>query len=263
MQKAQHPLSKTRVQIGYQARPLFIGSGEEDTLTFMQNWVTYGVFGLICATTVILSSPTGKGRSAASESGGSDGALAALFGGSSRAPAPRERSIFESDFWRTGVSDKPIPDEPGRPPRKEGEPDLLEPTSSGNPINPETNQPYSDAVMEQFSELRKKFPNNSIIPHRKTDQETRAEEQERVTTFALQSKVFQGQASGEEIDKFYDYQSKGIKDRLELLDYVLQEQGNAMSPEIKSQYEKILTMNKNQMQSIEEARTRAKSTARN
>ncbi len=224
----------------------------------MQNRISYVVFALFSFVWATLSWPSHRSGSHSGEPGSSSGALAALFGGSSKPAPAREKSIFESDFWRTGVSDKAIPDEPGTGKNRDGEPDLLEPASAGNPINPETNQPYSDAVMEQFAELRKKFPNNSIIPRKRTEADIKAEEQERVEIYSLQAKVYQNQASAGDIDRFYDYQTKGIRDRLDLLNYVLEEQGSQMSPEIKSQYDKILTMNKNQLQSMEEARTRAK-----
>jgi len=228
----------------------------------MQNRVTYILFLLICAVTAVLSMPSSRGSSRDGvNAADSSSALAALFGGQQTRPRPTEKSLFDSDFWKTGVSDKGIPDEPGRPGRRDGEPELLEPTSAGNPINPETNQPYSDAVMEQFSELRKMFPGNSIIPRRKAPEDVKAEEQERVSVYALQTKIFQNQASSDEIDKFYDFQSKGIKDRLELLQYVIKEQGPQMSADIKAKYEQILQMNTNQLQSFDEARKRAHATS--
>ncbi|MCE9599647.1 MAG: hypothetical protein K8S54_16935 [Spirochaetia bacterium] len=228
----------------------------------MQNRITYLVFTLISISALVLSRPGGAGNRSRSSSAESSGALAAaLLGGSTTRAKPTERSLFDSDFWKTGVSDKPIADD-GRPGRREGEPELLEPASAGNPVNPETNQPFSDAVMEQFSDLRKKFPNNSIIPRRRSDEDIKTEEKQRQEVFGLQTKVFQNQASKEDIDTFYDYQSKGIRDRLELLDYVVKESGSEMSPDIKAKYEQILQMNKNQLQSFEEARKRAHATSR-
>lgn len=228
----------------------------------MQNKITYFVFTLIAIGTLILSRSGGAGSRSSAAAAESNGALAAaLLGGSNARSKPQQRSLFESDFWKTGVSDKPIADD-GRPGRREGEPELLEPTSAGNPVNPETNQPFSDAVMEQFSELRKKFPNNSIIPRRRSDDDIKAEEKQRQEVFALQTKVFQNQATKEDIDTFYDYQSKGIRDRLELLDYVVKESGSEMSPEIKAKYDQILQMNRNQLQGFEEARKRAHATSK-
>lgn len=228
----------------------------------MQNRITYIVFSLIAVTTFILSRPgSSSSRSSAAAQESSNALAAALLGGSSTRSKPQQKSLFESDFWKTGVSDKPIADD-GRPGRREGEPELLEPTSAGNPVNPETNQPFSDAVMEQFSELRKKFPNNSIIPRKRSDEDIKAEEKQRQDIFALQTKVFQNQASKEDIDSFYDYQSKGIRDRLELLDYVVKESGSEMSADIKAKYDQILQMNKNQLQGFEEARKRAHATSR-
>jgi len=227
----------------------------------MQNNVTLFVFFCLALFVAVMAVPgRASRRGAAGEEGGG---VLALFGG---APATKPRaeqgSLFQSDFWRHGVSDKPIADDPASPGRREGEPDLLEPASDGNPVNPETGRPYSDQVMEQFSELRKKFPTNSIIPRKRNPEDVRKEEAERAEVYGLQTRIFQNQASSQEIDKFYDFQAKGIKDRLELLEYVLAEQSGTMSADIKQKYDQIVSMNKNQLQSFKEARKKAKSNAR-
>ncbi|MBI3396764.1 MAG: hypothetical protein HY042_13080, partial [Spirochaetia bacterium] len=198
-----------------------------------------------------------------------DAALAALFGGgggagggSSGRSRSSDESLSSSDFWKAGVPDKPIQDkdEPGK--KNGDEPELLDPVSAGNPINPQTGQPYPDSVMKQFDDLRKKFPGNDIIPRRKSPEETKKEETDRQNVFAVQSLVAQGRASQAQIDQFYDYQTKPIKDRLELLDYVLKEQGSSMAPDVKEQYDKILQMNKQQLTALDEARKRAASGGR-
>lgn len=227
----------------------------------MQNNITLFVFFCLALFVAVMAVPgRGAKRGASSEEGG--GVLALFGGGPPAKPRAEQGSLFQSDFWRQGVSDKPIADDPAGPGKRGDEPDLLEPTSDGNPVNPETGRPYSDQVMEQFADLRKKFPNNSIIPRRRSPDDVRKEEAERAEVYGLQSRIFQNQASSQEIDTFYDFQAKGIKDRLELLEYVLAEQSGTMSADIKAKYDQIVSMNKNQLQSFEEARKRAKANAR-
>lgn len=227
----------------------------------MQNNVTLFVFFAAAILAGIAAVPGRNSRSVPSDQPGSGGVLALLGGGSVK-PRPEQESLFQSEFWRQGVSDKPIADDSPGPGKRGDEPDLLEPASEGNPVNPETGRPYSDQVMEQFSELRKKFPTNSIIPRRRSPEDVRKEEAERAEIYGMQSRIFQNKASSDEIDKFYDFQAKGIRDRLELLEYVLAEQSASMSPDIKKKYDQIVSMNKNQLQSFEEARKRAKTNAR-
>jgi hypothetical protein len=226
----------------------------------MQNNVTLFVFFALSVLAAIAAVPGRNAREPAPDQSGS-GSVLALFGGNPAKARPEQESLFQSEFWRQGVSDKPIADDgPGA--KRGDEPDLLEPTSEGNPVNPETGRPYSDQVMEQFSELRKKFPNNSIIPRRRSPEDVRKEEADRAEIYGMQTRIFQNKASPEEIDRFYDFQAKGIQDRLELLEYVLAEQSATMSPDIKKKYDQIVSMNKNQLQSFEEARKRAKTNAR-
>lgn len=228
----------------------------------MQNNITLFVFFSLALLAGIAALP-GKSKSRQSQDQKeSAGVMALLGGGAPQRQRAEQGSLFQSDFWRQGVSDKPIADDGPGSAKNGDEPDLLEPASEGNPVNPETGRPYSDQVMEQFSELRKKFPNNSIIPRRRSPEDVRKEEQDRAEVYGLQNRIFQNKATEQEIDRFYDFQAKGIRDRLELLEYVLAEQASSMSPDIKQKYDQIVSMNRNQLQSFEEARKRAKSNAR-
>lgn len=203
---------------------------------------------------------TAGGSASDSQQSKEDAALAALTGGG----VPRTQShqeggsVFDSEFWRAGEPDKPIEDK-AEAARSSGDGDneILEPANANNPVNPQTGQPFSDAVMEQFDTLRQRFPGNSIIPKRMTAEEKQAEDAQRQQVYALQSTIVQGKATPDQVTQYYDFQAKPIKDRLELLEYVLKEQGDRMSPEIKEQYEKILDMNKRQLSSFEESRRRA------
>jgi len=218
-------------------------------------------FGFCGALTVLFLLSAGGGGSSGSSSRDDESAAAvALLGGgtSSRQNLTHEdKSIFDSSFWNAGVPEGGIEDTPESPGKNDADPELLEPANPNNPVNPQTGQPFSDAVMQQFDELRKRFPNNEIIPKRRSPEEKAAEEKARQDLYAVQSLVVQGKATREQITQYYDFQAKPIKDRLELLDYVLKEQGDNMSAEIKDQYEKILEMNRKQLAAFEESKQRA------
>lgn len=165
-------------------------------------------------------------------------------------------SLFDSDFMGTGVTGDPIED-PNIPIREEGEPEILDPVSEGNPINPQTGQPYTDSMMKQFDVLREKFPGNSVIPQRETPEMKEKKEQERKSMYQIQAQIVKKEASEEQINQYYDFQTKSIRDRLELINYVLDKKGDSMSEEIKKKYTEIRDMNKRQLDSYEKARTRA------
>lgn len=195
-----------------------------------------------------------KGASlAANQAGGGGGGRVSGSGSSEDA-----QSVFESQFFLGGVPSKPIEDESKL--RKSGdgeEPDILDPADKDNPINPQTGRPYPNSVMGQFSKLREKFPNNSIIPRKKSPEDQAREAEERKQMFGLQTLVAQGQASPEQITQYYDMRGRDVRDRIELLDYVLQSYGPKMSDQIKEQYAKILDMNKKTLESYNSMRDQA------
>ena len=165
------------------------------------------------------------------------------------------RSIFESEFFKSGAQINPYQD--GEGVAGEGDPDILDPASKDNPVNPQTGQPYSNSVMNQFSELRDKFPNNSIIPRVKTPEDKAAEVEIRNSMQALQQSITQGTASADEVKQFYEYKMKPVSDRLELLNYVMNKTESSMSDEVKKQYEKILKSNQQSLEKYKKQESEA------
>lgn len=183
-------------------------------------------------------------------------ALALLFGANSsisdskQIKKSKSKSLYDTDFWNSGIKNSPIEEETKN--EQEGEPEILEKVSEGNPINPQTGLPYTDEQMEQFDKLREKFPNNSLIPKRKTQEEKKAEEEYQRRILEIQSKISSKKANQEEIEMYYEYQKKPIVDRLELLEYVLQELKEDLPEDLKNQYEQVLKMNKDQLKNLDE-----------
>ena len=230
------------------------------------NGIVYITYLALCGIVAIYFGYTGSQKAASSVADD----LAALLsgrtdqigggpsgGGAAAIPETDAGSLFDSEFWSVGAPTAPIEDEPLEPAPTDGEPDILEPANPNNPVNPMTGQPYPDRLMKVFDGLRKKFPNNSMIPKRQTPEDKARESEERNQIFGLQSLIAQGKASQEQVNTFYDFQSKQYRDREELVEYVLAEKGATMSPQIKEQYERIRQMTKTQLESFAKQREQA------
>ncbi len=163
-------------------------------------------------------------------------------------------SIFDSQFFK---QHRPENEEKLEKVTDDGSPEILEPAHPHNPVNPQTGLPYPDKLMERFEELRKRFPGNDVIPHRESPEEKQKRLEDNQGEFQLRMKVQEGRANQEEINQHYDLETKGVKDRLEILDYILEKQNKFMSPEVKKQYDSILAKNKEQMEQIEKDRQNA------
>ena len=196
-----------------------------------------------------------------------EAAVAALFGspeGNTKSKRQGGNSFFsDSSFMKTGIGDGSIDEESSDLVAKNtAEPDILEPVNPNNPINPQTGQPYADSAMEKFATLRKKFPNNDLIPTTKTPEQKTQDAEKQKRMFALQSMVVQNNASAEEVNEYYDLQMKSYKDRKELLGYVFENMADKMSDDIKSQYEKVQEMNNTQLADLENKRKRSLESAK-
>ena len=223
----------------------------------------YIIYGVICLLVAVYFITTGDvpeaargGKSTALAGGVKDGGAGS---GGAAGRGDDAQSVFESQFFLGGVPSKPIEDESKLRQSGEGgdEPDILDPADKDNPVNPQTGRPYPNSVMGQFSKLREKFPNNSIIPKKKTPEDKARETEERKQMFGLQTLVAQGQATPEQITQYYDMRGRDIKDRIELLDYVLQSYGPKMSEQVKDQYTKILDSQRKTIESYNSLRDQA------
>ncbi len=208
-------------------------------------------FSVIVFVLIFLTAPNSKNLSSDEDKK----ALALLFGGdsdstiSNTSRANKNKSLYDSDFWKQGISNVPIEDTKEK---SEDEPEILEKVSEDNPINPQTGLPYTDEQMEQFDKLREKFPNNSLIPKRITPEEKKAQEEKQRRILEIQSKISARKANAEEIQEYYEYQKKPIQDRIELLRYVLEKLEDELPEDLKNQYKEVLKMNERQLESIEE-----------
>lgn len=221
--------------------------------------VFYGLW--LVSFALILFSSLGETRKVSGDSG-SDAALAALTGMGSAPPRTSGGgSIFDSDFWRAGARTA-IPEDQGGQKDSGEEPEILEKASEGNPVNPQNGLPYTDVQMAQFEKLREQFPNNSLIPKRLTPELQQQQEEERKRINSIREKMGSKQASAGEISDFYDNQAKGMKDRTELLEYVLGKVSDELDADMKKKYEEVLASNKQAISRIEEEKKKAMEQAR-
>ena len=236
-------------------------SSSKSSSTGQTTLMAYFGFCLLLAVYFVASS----GSDAGSRKGGDeDDALALLGGGGGSSSNTRpvsgdDYSILDDPFGNTG-SQPEIEDTSKlkkRTGNEDDEPEILDPTDASNPKNPKTGSPYTNSQMAKFDTLRAKFPNNSIIPRKKTPEEAAAEKTQRQEMHAMQSSIVTGKSSAEEVNRYYDYKAKPIKDRVELLTYVLEKNRGKLSEQILEQYEKILKMNQNVLEAQEKSRANA------
>lgn len=210
---------------------------------------------VLCFAAIWFSAP-GETKKA---KGDQDAALAALTGLGSAPPAQRksgEGSLFDSDFWRAGARTA-IPEDAGTGRGSDEEPEILEKASEGNPVNPQNGLPYTDAQMAQFERLRDQFPNNSLIPKRLTPELQQQQEEDRRRINSIRERMNTKQASASEISDFYESQMKGMKDRAELLEYVLSKVSDELDAEMKKKYEEVLSSNRQAIARIEDEKKKA------
>lgn len=218
------------------------------------------IFSALVAVGILWSAPSSGPKLTDEEQ-----AAQALFGqgGDSSRPssgpvrsAEPGNSLFDSGYMDSGVGENSLPDLPAEREKEYGDPEILDPVSKGNPVNPQTGQPFTDRQMAQFDKLRKKFPDNSVIPQRMTPEKKAAQEERRKEIYAIQARIVQKDATADEVNEYYDYQQKAMKDRMELIDYVLNSNAT-VSDEMRKKLEQVREMNQRSLKSYDDARTRA------
>ncbi len=225
------------------------------------------IISVVIAIGVVWSAPSSKPQMS-----DADQAALNMFGvnteGSDRPSGPATRSnepgdsLFDSGFMESGVGDNNLPDRPDARQRNYGDPEILDPVSDGNPINPQTGQPFTDRQMGQFDKLREKFPGNTVIPQRVTPELKAQKEEKRQAIYQIQTRIVKKEASEAEVNEYYDYQQKALNDRLELIDYVLNKADANMSDEMRKKFEDVKQMNQRTLKSYEDARKRALNTVK-
>lgn len=182
--------------------------------------------------------------------------VALLLGGSSKGSdsesvdnsikKDNEESIFDSDFYSVGKVDEVEMEDPS---------DYV--PKGEIPINPQTGKPYSEEVMQQFQQLRKQFPENDLIPRRLTPEEKEEKQKQKQLVNKAQAAIRSNKANLEEVNLYFDTKEKEMKDRLEIVNYLVDSLKEAGETDETGQIDKILKTTTERLAKLQEERESA------
>ncbi len=152
-----------------------------------------------------------------------------------------DSSVFDSGFDKAGINTN-FTDEENT-------------TSSDSgtivPINPQTGKPYDEETMEQFDKLRLIFPENDLIPRKLTKEEKAKKDQEDAAYAQATTAYLNNSATKEQVLLYFNKQEKIIKDRLEIVEYLIDMQKEDGEYDKDGQFQRILDSAKEQLQNLE------------
>ncbi|WP_061223129.1 LIC_20245 family lipoprotein [Leptospira weilii] len=160
-------------------------------------------------------------------------------------------SIFDSSFYKAGKGEY-IEAEKGE--QKEADPDAAD---ADNPINPQTNKPYTNEEMERFSQLRERFPNNSLVPKKLSPAEKEAKKQEDNQVAEAARNVYARTASPAQIRLYYNHMEKQTLDRMDIINYLVDLQKGSGDEETEKKLQNIQDSIKNQLQQVQKDKENA------
>ncbi|TGM00246.1 LIC_20245 family lipoprotein [Leptospira jelokensis] len=171
----------------------------------------------------------------------------ALFGGGTANPKGTNRlgvrgeeagSIFDSDYYNAGGM------------RYEDDPNIASGEAGEIPINPQTGKPYPPEAMQAFEELREQFPDNDLIPKRMTAEDKKKQTEFNQKLTRATNSVFGGSPNATDLSTYYGHVRKQGKDRLEIINYLIESQGGD-DPEMDKKFQEILKSIQFQNEQIE------------
>ncbi|TGK31486.1 hypothetical protein EHQ12_18955 [Leptospira gomenensis] len=155
-------------------------------------------------------------------------------------------SIFDSSFYKAGKGEYVESSETGA--AKEADPNAAD---ADNPVNPQTNKPYTNEEMERFSQLRERFPNNSLIPKKMSPAEKEAKKQEDAQIADAARNVFARTANPAQIRSYYSHMEKQTQDRMDIINYLVDLQKGSGEEETEKKLQNIQESIKNQLQQVQ------------
>ena len=90
-------------------------------------------------------------------------------------------------------------------------------------INPLTGEQYTEDQVKRIVYLARRFPENQLVPRPLSEEEAEARAERKAAIKDLSTLITAGQATESQIGDYYDYREKVIRDRLELIEFVLSE----------------------------------------
>ncbi|ABJ78489.1 hypothetical protein IQB76_14100 [Leptospira borgpetersenii serovar Hardjo-bovis] len=184
--------------------------------------------------------------------------VALLLGGGGRSSSSSgssgsrtNESIFDSSFYKAGKGEY-VETEKGE--QKEADPDAAD---ADNPINPQTNKPYTNEEMERFSQLRERFPNNSLVPKKLSPAEKEAKKQKDNQVAEAARNVYARTASPAQIRLYYNHMEKQTLDRMDIINYLVDLQKGSGDEETEKKLQNIQDSIKNQLQQVQKDKENA------
>lgn len=114
-------------------------------------------------------------------------------------------------------------------------------------------QIYSKQAMEIFAQIRKKLPNNSILPRILTAQQKQEKLQKIQKLREISQKINNRQATREEAEQLFQYRKTRINDRIEIISYMMQQQKHSQnSSEVLNNLKKSIDFSKKQLQDLKQ-----------
>ncbi|EMY25154.1 hypothetical protein LEP1GSC115_0787 [Leptospira interrogans serovar Australis str. 200703203] len=171
--------------------------------------------------------------------------------GSGSSGGKTNESIFDSSFYKSGKGEY-IESDKGEP--KEADPNAAD---ADNPVNPQTNKPYTNEEMERFSQLRERFPDNSLIPKKLSPAEKEAKRQEDSRIAEAARNVFARTATHDQIRSYYQNMEKQTQDRMDIINYLVDLQKGSGEEETEKKLNNIQESIKNQLQQVQREKENA------
>ncbi|XDD49161.1 hypothetical protein AB3N59_12090 [Leptospira sp. WS92.C1] len=154
-------------------------------------------------------------------------------------------SIFDSDFYKAGKGEYI---ESNGTEEKTADPNA---SDADNPMNPQTGKLYTNEEMERFSQLRERFPNNSLIPKKLSPSEREAKKQEDTQIAEAARNVFAKTATPVQIRSYYNHMEKQTQDRMDIITYLVDLQKGSGEEETEKKLQNIQESIKNQLQQVQ------------
>lgn len=180
--------------------------------------------------------------------------ISLLMGGSSGSNGNSEsgnggkgKSVFDSDFYSAGNARYV----------EESETQPYDLPKGEIPVNPQTGKPYTEEEMAMFEELRKKFPDNDLIPKRLTPEEKKFKEEREQKLASATRSVFNKSATPQQIQMYYDHVVDQAQDRMQIINYILEDEETVQDFENPEQLKQIHENIQKQLDAAVEGRNKA------
>ncbi len=125
------------------------------------------------------------------------------------------------------------------------------------PTNPQTGKAFDEEQLVQFDELRKYMPDNDLIPRKITKFENDKKAQKDNEIIKAGNAVNSGKFTLDEANMHFDSQKKNANDRIQIIEYLIEQQKEDGEKDKDGQFQKILDSAKEQVTQIDRQKEEA------